>query len=92
MVQLSHIYITTGKTIALTIQTLQDNGGGHGNPANTIAWRIPVDRGAWWATVMGSQRVHGVAKSQTWAFFMVQLSHPHMATGKTIVLTYTDLY
>ena len=23
------------------------------------AWRIPVDRGAWWATV------HGVAKSQT---------------------------
>ena len=24
-----------------------------------LAWRIPVDRGAWWATV------HGVAKSQT---------------------------
>ena len=24
-----------------------------------IAWRIPMDRGAWWATV------HGVAKSQT---------------------------
>ena len=23
------------------------------------AWRIPMDRGAWWATV------HGVAKSQT---------------------------
>ena len=25
-----------------------------------LAWRIPIDRGAWWATV------HGVAKSQTW--------------------------
>ena len=24
-----------------------------------LAWRIPIDRGAWWATV------HGVAKSQT---------------------------
>ena len=24
------------------------------------AWRIPMDRGAWWVTV------HGVAKSQTW--------------------------
>ena len=26
---------------------------------SSIAWRIPMDRGAWWATV------HGVAKSQT---------------------------
>ena len=25
-----------------------------------LAWRIPMDRGAWWATV------HGVAKNQTW--------------------------
>ena len=25
-----------------------------------LAWRIPMDRGAWWATV------RGVAKSQTW--------------------------
>ena len=25
-----------------------------------LAWRVPMDRGAWWATV------HGVAKSQTW--------------------------
>ena len=24
-----------------------------------LAWRMPMDRGAWWATV------HGVAKSQT---------------------------
>ena len=32
-------------------------GGGHGSCI--LAWRIPMDRGAWWATV------HGVAKSQT---------------------------
>ena len=34
-------------------------GGGHGNPLCFLAWRIPVDRGAWPATI------HGVAKSQT---------------------------
>ena len=28
--------------------------------SSILAWRIPIDRGAWWATV------HGVAKSQTW--------------------------
>ena len=27
--------------------------------SSTLAWRIPMDRGAWWATV------HGVAKSRT---------------------------
>ena len=27
--------------------------------SSTLAWRIPKDRGAWWATV------YGVAKSQT---------------------------
>ena len=35
-------------------------GGGHGNHSSILAWRIPMDRGAWWATV------HRVAKSQTW--------------------------
>ena len=28
--------------------------------SSILAWRIPVDRGAWWATV------HGVTKSRTW--------------------------
>jgi len=27
--------------------------------SSSLAWRIPMDRGAWWATV------HGVAKSWT---------------------------
>ena len=30
---------------------------GIATPSSIPAWRIPVDRGAWWATV------HGVAKS-----------------------------
>ena len=34
-------------------------GGGHGNPPSILAWRIPMDRGAWWAAVPG------VAKSRT---------------------------
>ena len=34
-------------------------GGGHGNPLQYSCLEIPVDRGAWWATV------HGEAKSRT---------------------------
>ena len=25
--------------------------------SSILAWRIPMDRGAWWAIVIGSQRV-----------------------------------
>ena len=25
-------------------------GRGHGNPSRILTWRIPMDRGAWWAT------------------------------------------
>ena len=32
---------------------------GVATPYSILTWRIPMDRGAWWATV------HGVAKSQT---------------------------
>ena len=34
-------------------------GEGMATPSNVLAWRIPMDRGAWWA------KVHGVTKSQT---------------------------
>ena len=38
---------------------LPDVQAGHGNPLSILAWRIslPMDRGAWWATV------HRVSKS-----------------------------
>ena len=31
--------------------------GGHGNPLQCSCLGSPMDRGAWWATVHGSQRV-----------------------------------
>ena len=34
-------------------------GGGHATHSSILAWRIPMDKGAWWATV------HGVPKSRT---------------------------
>ena len=34
-------------------------GGGHGTNSTILAWRIPIDRGGWWATI------HGVTKSRT---------------------------
>ena len=39
------------------IQSLE---GGMATHSNVLAWRILIDRGAWWATV------HGVTVSQTW--------------------------
>ena len=72
IVQLSHLYLTTGKTIALTRQTFVDKvmsllfnmlsrlimEKAMATHSITLAWRISMDRGAWWATV------HGVAKNQ----------------------------
>ena len=31
-------------------------GGGNGNPLQDSCQENPMDRGAWWATVMGSQK------------------------------------
>ena len=60
-------------------------GEGNGNPLQYSCLENPMDVEAWWA---------GVAKSRTRlsdfthsAFFMVQLSHLYMTTGKTIALT-----
>ena len=32
-------------------------GGGHGNPLQYFCLENPMDRGAWWVTVHGLQRV-----------------------------------
>ena len=73
MVQLSHQYLTTGKIIALTIQTLVGKmmfllfnalsslvvGEGDGTLLQYSCLENPMDGGAWWAAV------HGVTKSRT---------------------------
>ena len=43
----------------LTAKSERSPGEGHGNPLQDSCLEIPMDRGAWWATV------HGVAKSWT---------------------------
>ena len=69
---LAHVYVTTGKTIALSIWNLVSNvislllnmlsglviGEGNGNPLQYSCLENPMGRGAWWAAV------HGVPKSQ----------------------------
>ena len=73
IVQLSHSYMTTGKTIGLTRWTFVGKvisllfnmlsrlvmGEGNGNPLQYSCLENPMDGGAWWAAV------HGVARSQT---------------------------
>ena len=56
LVQLSHPYMTTGKTIALTTRTFV---GKVMSLLFNMLSRLVIDRGAWWATV------YGVAKSWT---------------------------
>ena len=58
--------MTHGKESACNVGDLGSNlglvkssEGGQGNHPSILAWRIPMDRGTWRATV------HGVAKSQT---------------------------
>ena len=52
--------------------------------SSVLAWRVPIDRGAWWATV------HGVAKSQTrlsdFAFtFHFHVLEKEMATHSSVL-------
>ena len=73
IVQLSHPYMATGKTIALTRQTFVghvvsllfnilsrlDIREGNGTPLQHSCLENPMDGGAWWAAV------HGVTKNWT---------------------------
>ena len=59
-------------------------GGGHGTHFSILAWRIPMDRGAWWAAV------HGVARSRTWLSNFTSTFHFHalekeMATHSSVL-------
>ena len=80
MVQLSHPYMTTGKTTALIILTFISKMTSH---LFNMLPRFVIDF---------PQDAIGLVKKFVWifpcsAFFMVQLLHPYMTTGKTIALT-----
>ena len=43
--------------------------------SSILAWRIPLDRGAWWATVYGSQRIgHDWATKHSTAYYNLTIS------------------
>ena len=48
-----------------------------GSQSSTLAWRIPMDRGAWWATVQASQRIKTgwVAKHSTGVYSNNNYNH-----------------
>ena len=46
--------------------------------SSILDWRIPMDRGAWWATV------HGVAKRQTWLNHFTFIFFSQLSTTLTI--------
>ena len=53
-------------------------GGGHGNPLHILAWRIPMDRGAWRAAD------HGLTQSRTRLSDGAHTSSPaHSEAGST---------
>ena len=113
MVQLSHPYMTIGKTIALTRQTFV--GKAMSLLFNMLSRLVPEwssgfphflqfksefgNRSSWSEPQSGPCLVfadciellhpHSSKASVLWhsAFFIVQLSHPYMTTGKTVALT-----
>ena len=57
---LAHMVKNLPETQEIQVQFLgweDPLGKGMATHPNILAWRIPMDRGAWWATVHGSQRV-----------------------------------
>ena len=47
----------------LILELGRSPGGGHSNPLQNSCLESPVNRGAWWATSMGSQRVRHIQHS-----------------------------
>ena len=97
MVQLSHPYMTTGKTIALTRRTFIGKvmsllfnmlsrlviGEGNGNPLQYSCLENPVNRGAWWAAVC---RV-----AQSWTRLKQLTMHACIGEGNGNPLQYSCL-
>ena len=81
MVQLLHPYTTAGKTIALTIQNFV--GRVMSLLFNTLSSFVTAFLPRSKHLLFSWQQ----SLLQHSAFFMVQLSHPYLTTGKAIVLT-----
>ena len=43
--------------LGLNPEAIRSPGGGHSNPLQYSCLEIPMDRGAWWATVHGEERI-----------------------------------
>ena len=77
-------WYSEGKKSACNVEDLglipgldRSPGGGHGNPLSILAWRIPMDKGAWRAAI------HGVIKQITSPGWMHETSAQGWCTGKT---------
>ena len=83
MTQLTHLYITTGKTIVLTLQTFVSKvmsllfnmlsrfviGEGNGTPLHYSCLENPLDGVAWWAAVRGAARSRTRLSDFTFTFY-----------------------
>ena len=81
---------TLQKTWVRSLGRGDSPGEGNSNPLQYSCLENPMDRGTWGLQSMGSQRVRhdwATSLSVSFTFFIVQLSHPYMTTGKTIALT-----
>ena len=75
IVQLSHPYMTTGKTIAFTRWTFAGKVMSllfnvlyrNGNPLQCSCLENPRDRGAWWAAVYGVAQSDLAATAADWS-------------------------
>ena len=101
IVQLSHPYMTTGKTTALTRRTFVGKvmsllfnmlsrlviGEGNGTPLQYSFLENPRDGGAWWAAVCG------VAQSRTWLKWLSSSSNSRLvitflSRGKHLLISW----
>ena len=74
---LSCLFTKNPKACNLSVRPIAF-GEGHGNPLHILAWRIPMDRGAWWDTG------HEVSKSQTWVSDQTHIAFRGLPRGPVV--------
>ena len=78
------------REVGLIPESGRSPGEGNGNPLQYSCLENSMERGAGYSPwgLKGRTRL----KQLSTAFFIVQLSHSYMTTGKTIVLTIKQIY